>query len=240
MPFVGIPYAAALGFGMALFDLIPTIGAILGLVAVTAVAFFSHDGSVRWAVGTAFVFFAYQQIENYVIQPRVMKRAIDMSPGAVIMAVMIGGSLLGIVGSLLALPVAAIIKIAIQELFLEDRLEADRVVRGRGLGVGLPPRGAILVPGGATAWPKTRPNRPRGHAVAATLVDPRRPGAGRAQLPNRPTPTRLATSRTDASRETPSGRRPRRGRRETGKERALATSTSCSRSCSRRAGRTCT
>lgn len=118
----GIPYAAALGFGMALFDLIPTIGAILGLVAVTVVAYFSQGAS--WAIITAVVFLVYQQIENYGIQPRVMKKAIDMSPGAVIIAVMIGGSLLGILGSLLALPIAAIIKIAIQELFLEDRLEA--------------------------------------------------------------------------------------------------------------------
>jgi predicted PurR-regulated permease PerM len=118
----GIPYAAALGFGMALFDLIPTIGAIIGLVAVTIVAYF--DGGTALAIGTAVFFALYQQIENYVIQPRVMKRAIDMSPGAVIIAVMIGGSLMGVLGSLLALPIAAIIKIAIQELFLEDRLEA--------------------------------------------------------------------------------------------------------------------
>ena len=119
---LGIPYGAALAFGVALFDLIPTIGAILGLVAVTVVAFFAKGTTV--AIVTAVVFFAYQQLENYVIQPRVMKKAIDMSPGTVIVAVLIGGSLAGIVGSLLALPVAAIVKIAVQELYVEERLEA--------------------------------------------------------------------------------------------------------------------
>ncbi|MCA1727217.1 MAG: AI-2E family transporter [Actinobacteria bacterium] len=121
----GIPYGAALAFGMALFDLIPTIGALIGLVAISLVAFFAK-GTIGWALATAVVFAVYQQIENYVIQPRVMKKAIDMSPGAVIIAVMIGGSIAGIVGSLLALPIAAIIKIAVQELFIEERLEAIR------------------------------------------------------------------------------------------------------------------
>jgi predicted PurR-regulated permease PerM len=124
LPFVGLPYGAALGFGMALFDLIPTIGALLGLVAITLVALFAKGAG--WAIVTAVVFILYQQIENYVIQPRVMKKAIDMSPGAVIIAVMIGGSVAGIVGSLLALPIAAIIKIAVNELFIEERLEAIR------------------------------------------------------------------------------------------------------------------
>jgi predicted PurR-regulated permease PerM len=120
----GIPYGAALAFGVALFDLIPTIGAILGLVAISLVAFF--DGGPTMGLVTAAVFLAYQQLENYVIQPRVMKKAIDMSPGAVIIAVLIGGSLAGIVGSLLALPIAAIIKISVNELFIEERLEAIR------------------------------------------------------------------------------------------------------------------
>jgi len=120
----GIPYGAALAFGVALFDLIPTIGAILGLVAISLVAFF--DGGPTMGLVTAAVFLAYQQLENYVIQPRVMKKAIDMSPGAVIIAVLIGGSLAGIVGSLLALPIAAIIKISVNELFIEERVEAIR------------------------------------------------------------------------------------------------------------------
>jgi predicted PurR-regulated permease PerM len=123
---LGIPYAAALAFWVALTDLIPTIGALLGaLVGVVVAAFVG----LPEFIGTAAFFLVYQQVENYVIGPRVMRRAIDMSAAAVITAVLIGGSLAGFVGALLALPVAAIIKITIRELFVERRLvrvrEAD-------------------------------------------------------------------------------------------------------------------
>jgi predicted PurR-regulated permease PerM len=125
---LGIPYAAALAFWVAITDLIPTIGALLGaLVGVVVAAFVG----VPQLIGTAAFFLVYQQVENYLIGPRVMRRAIDMSAAAVITAVLIGGSLAGFVGALLALPVAAIIKITVRELFVERRLarvrEADAV-----------------------------------------------------------------------------------------------------------------
>jgi predicted PurR-regulated permease PerM len=63
----------------------------------------------------------YQQVENYVIVPRVMKQAVDLSPAAVIIAVLIGGSLAGFAGALLALPVAAVIKVVIRDLWLLER-----------------------------------------------------------------------------------------------------------------------
>ncbi|HWC32249.1 MAG TPA: AI-2E family transporter, partial [Actinomycetota bacterium] len=96
---LGVPYPAALAFWVAIADLIPTIGATLGAVVAVAVAAFA--GPVQ-LIGSIAFFAVYQQIENYVIAPRVMKRAIDMSPGAVIIAVLVGGSLAGFVGGLLA------------------------------------------------------------------------------------------------------------------------------------------
>jgi predicted PurR-regulated permease PerM len=77
------------------------------------VAFF-----ISFPVGIAtFVFFLiYQQIENYVIVPRVMTKAIDISPAAVLLAALIGGSLLGFVGALMALPFAAAVKLIVQEV----------------------------------------------------------------------------------------------------------------------------
>jgi predicted PurR-regulated permease PerM len=120
---LGIPYAAALAFWVALTDLIPTIGALLGaLVGVVVAAFVG----LPQFIATAVFFLIYQQVENYVIGPRVMRRAIDMSAAAVITAVLIGGSLAGFVGALLALPVAAIIKISVRELFVERRLARVR------------------------------------------------------------------------------------------------------------------
>jgi predicted PurR-regulated permease PerM len=117
---IGVPYAAALAFWVALTDLIPTVGAILGaLVAVLVAAF----AGVPELVATVIYFAIYQQVENYVIAPRVMRKAIEMSAAAVIVAVLIGGSLAGFIGALLALPAAAVIKIVVRQLYIEDRLE---------------------------------------------------------------------------------------------------------------------
>jgi predicted PurR-regulated permease PerM len=120
---IGVPFAAALAFFTALLDLIPTVGALIAALVATIVAAFV---GVPQLIATAAFFLVYQQVENYLIQPRVMRRAIDMSAPMVILAVLIGGTLLGIIGALLALPVAAIIKVAFRELYLEDRREEVR------------------------------------------------------------------------------------------------------------------
>jgi len=120
---LGIPFAAALAVIVAFTDLIPTIGAILGMVVCAAVAFFS---GVVPGVITLIFFTVYQQVENYVIGPRVMRDAVDLSPIAVVLSVLIGGALLGFVGGLLALPVAAAAKVVIRDLWLRERLEKIR------------------------------------------------------------------------------------------------------------------
>ena len=124
MVLIGVPHAAALAFFVALADLIPTIGALLGAaVAVTVAAI---GAGVPQAIGTAVFFLVYQQVENYVIHPRVMRRAIDMPAPVVIIAVLIGASLLGVLGALLAIPMAAVIRVAFRELYLEERLARVR------------------------------------------------------------------------------------------------------------------
>ena len=120
---IGVPFAAALAFFTALMDLIPTVGALIAAVAATIVAAFV---GLPQLIATAGFFLVYQQVENYLIQPRVMRRAIDMPAPLVILAVLIGGALLGVIGALLALPVAAIIKVAFRELYLEDRRKKVR------------------------------------------------------------------------------------------------------------------
>nr|MBO2499044.1 AI-2E family transporter [Acidimicrobiia bacterium] len=65
-------------------------------------------------------------VENYLVQPRVMTRAIDLSPAAVIIAVMVGGTLAGVTGALLALPVAAMVKIAVEQYLISTRLDKVR------------------------------------------------------------------------------------------------------------------
>jgi predicted PurR-regulated permease PerM len=120
---IGVPFAAALAFFVALTDLIPTVGAIIGATVAATVAIFA---GLPQFIGTVAFFLVYQQVENYVIQPRVMRRAIDMSAPLVILAVLIGGALLGVVGALLAIPTAAIIKVVFRELYLEERMERVR------------------------------------------------------------------------------------------------------------------
>jgi predicted PurR-regulated permease PerM len=84
-------------------------------------------GIPQLVVAIAF-FVAYQQVENYVIAPRVMKRAIDITPAAVIIAVLVGGTIAGFFGALLALPIAATIQVVAHELYVKDRIEEVRAV----------------------------------------------------------------------------------------------------------------
>jgi predicted PurR-regulated permease PerM len=116
----GVPFAAALALWVAIADLIPTVGATLGALAAVIVAFFS---SVADGIATIIFFIVYQQVENYVIVPRVMRRAVDLPPAAVIVSVLIGGSLAGFAGALLALPLAAAAKVVINDVWLKPRLE---------------------------------------------------------------------------------------------------------------------
>ncbi len=115
---LGVPYPAALAMWVAITDLIPMVGAMLGALVCVVVAFFTD---VTTGVLTLIFFLVYQQVENYLISPRVMKRTLDVSPVAVILAALIGGSLLGPIGVLLAVPAAASIKVTAQELWLSDR-----------------------------------------------------------------------------------------------------------------------
>lgn len=111
----GVPYPLPLAMFVTLMDLVPLVGATIAAVVCSAVAF-----SVNLAVGiSSVVFFAlYQQFENFFLVPRVMRRAVDVSPIATIVAVLIGASLLGVFGAILAVPMAAAIQMIGREILL--------------------------------------------------------------------------------------------------------------------------
>ena len=112
---VGVPYALVLAVTVGIFGLIPLVGATIGAVIVVVVALF---GSVTDAVIMAVYYVAYQQIENYVIAPRILQRTVAV-PGAVaIVAALAGGSLLGILGALIAIPLAAGVLLVVQEVVM--------------------------------------------------------------------------------------------------------------------------
>ena len=120
---IGVPFPAALALLVAITGLIPSVGALIGAVISTLVAAFAGSGP---ALLTLIYMVIYQQVENYLISPRIMKKAVDLSPAAVIVAVLIGGALLGFVGVLLALPLAASAKVVVRDLWLGPRIEKVR------------------------------------------------------------------------------------------------------------------
>ena len=99
----------------AFFDLIPLIGATLGGILVgIVVAFVSFPGGlIVWVV----VLIVYQQIENNVIQPVVYGRTVQIHPLVVIVAVLIGGRLLGVLGALVAIPAAAALQSVVRDFW---------------------------------------------------------------------------------------------------------------------------
>lgn len=115
---LGVPFAVPLAMWAGLADLIPAVGSYLGAVPAIVVAFFVSPSR---GVLTLAYFVAYQQFENYVLVPKVMQNAVNLSPAAVIVSTLIGGSLFGFAGALLALPVAATVKVVIVETWLRDR-----------------------------------------------------------------------------------------------------------------------
>lgn len=108
-------YAVALAFVVALLDVIPMIGATLGAVVVTAIGF-ATDPTIGIACLVFYV--VYQQLENYVLYPRVMSRAVDIPGSVTVIAALIGAGLLGVVGALLAIPTAAAILMLTKEIVI--------------------------------------------------------------------------------------------------------------------------
>lgn len=109
----GVPYALALAVVVTLTDLVPVVGATIGAAVVTLVAF---TVSLPVGIGIGLWYLLYQQLENFLIYPRVMKRSVDVAPAATVVAVLIGGSLLGILGALLAIPIAAAVQLILDEV----------------------------------------------------------------------------------------------------------------------------
>ena len=108
-------YAFALAFIVGLLSLIPVVGAVVSGIIITLLAL---TVSPTTALIAAAYYIAYQQIESYFIYPRIMKRSVDI-PGAVtVIAALLGGSLMGIIGALIAVPVAAALLLLHREVFL--------------------------------------------------------------------------------------------------------------------------
>lgn len=109
----GVPYPLLLGIFVALFDLIPVVGSTVAGLVVALVALVR---GLPIAIATAAFYVAYRFFEDYLLTPRVMRHTVRISPGLTIIATLIGGTLLGLVGALIAIPCAATIYLLLEEV----------------------------------------------------------------------------------------------------------------------------
>jgi predicted PurR-regulated permease PerM len=135
---LGVPYPVPLAFVVAICDLIPMIGATLGAVIGVTVALFTTD---IWptAVLVAAFFIAYQQLENYLIAPRVLKTTVELGAAAVLIAGLVGATVLGLVGALMAIPVAAAFNVLLNERLIAHETAAGVALPNTAEAAGAPP-----------------------------------------------------------------------------------------------------
>jgi predicted PurR-regulated permease PerM len=112
---LGVPFAVPLGVTMAFFGLIPLVGATIGGILVALVTLIDDfpTSTIVWILYLVL----YQQFENSVLQPTIYRKTVNVPPLAVIVAILVGSALLGIVGALVAIPVAAAIQILARDQY---------------------------------------------------------------------------------------------------------------------------
>jgi predicted PurR-regulated permease PerM len=108
-----LPFPAAIALLVFVCGAIPLIGHLLGVVAVTLIAL---SKSPTDAIITLILYVAYIQLENYLIMPRIMRKSLSIPGVVTIIAALVGVSLLGIVGGILAVPIAAAVLLIIDEV----------------------------------------------------------------------------------------------------------------------------
>lgn len=115
MTILGVPFSVLLAFVVALLAFIPLVGGMIAAIVVIAV---SLTAGWQTALIYAIAYFAYLQFEAYFISPRIMQKAVAV-PGAVaVISVIAGGSLLGVLGALIAIPTAAAVMLLVKEVFI--------------------------------------------------------------------------------------------------------------------------
>jgi predicted PurR-regulated permease PerM len=110
---LGVPFRGPLAVIAGLFSLIPLVGATIAAVLIGVITLFENfpTATIIWAIWAI----AYQQLENHLIQPQIQKRTVNVHPFITIVAVLFGGTLLGIMGAIVAIPLAASIQILLRE-----------------------------------------------------------------------------------------------------------------------------
>lgn len=119
MAILGVPYFLPLGLLMIVLGVIPVIGTSIAAIAIVG-ATFATAGSTAGFV-CAGVYLAYQQVENHVLQPAVQTRTLKMNPLLIVIALIVGTGLLGVLGALIALPIAGALQVLAQDILARRR-----------------------------------------------------------------------------------------------------------------------
>ena len=135
-PILGIPHSTALGILTGVLEIIPLVGPLIAGLVVAIVAL--SAGGIGLAVVAVVFLFVLRQIEDAVVMPLVVGRAVHLHPLVALFAVVVGTTAFGVLGTFLAVPVAAAVNVALHEFFPEEL----------GASPGMPPAAATVTPGG--------------------------------------------------------------------------------------------
>jgi predicted PurR-regulated permease PerM len=121
---IGVPFALLLGLFSGLISFIPYLGALISVVLPVLLALISDPFSAVWVI---LAFIVIQQIEGNLLQPIVMSRAVDLHPALVIFAILVMGTLFGLIGVFLAVPLVAVLQVLVRELWVQrmDQMGTD-------------------------------------------------------------------------------------------------------------------
>jgi predicted PurR-regulated permease PerM len=117
------PFPAVLAFVAFVFSLVPLVGTLSGSVIIVLVCLIPGIGSPLTALVAAIYYLIYMQVEAYLLSPNIMRRAVSVPGALVVIAALAGGSLLGILGALIAIPVAASILLIIKQVVIPRQNE---------------------------------------------------------------------------------------------------------------------
>jgi predicted PurR-regulated permease PerM len=115
---LGVPFAGLIALFVAIADLIPLVGATLGAIAAV-LGGFAH--SITAGIVVLVFFILYQQLENHLLQPVILARTVQLNPLTVLVSILIGVELFGILGALLAIPIAGMAQIIVRDVWDERR-----------------------------------------------------------------------------------------------------------------------
>lgn len=125
---LGVPYFVPLGFLMVVLGMIPILGTTIAAVVIVGVTF-ATAGSTAALVCTG-IYLVYQQIENHLLQPMVQTRTLAMNPLVIVIALLVGTGLAGVLGALLALPIAGALQVLLSDVLARRQARLDAAERG--------------------------------------------------------------------------------------------------------------